>query len=358
MTAPFPAALPGDAAYVSPTHLRTPFRSFLVSFDKGIYWLRMPQDTGKTQFIRGIVAKRPPKEDAAPEGIDSAISSSLRAIAVELAPGAGAQALAGAVKAAFEAEFGPAGAAGAEALSGLGDPEEAPAAFATWLARLGDVARATDGKRLLVCIDGLDAGAGGTAPSVLDVLPGIGQMPGGVLLLLTSRPKEAWPDGLFAQAEAKFASGPAVAVQDVGVEDAPYVDTLRRLFQERLRPVLRARAIAILHALLETRATFEKGGRDPRLTGDAVLRDALKDDWKKLTNKFPRYSGQLLPVASLVPLLDQFDRLWVDVMDRGERKFRYVHLIIQRIADGTLPVEDVAGLPRGADLAARLGVPA
>lgn len=348
MTAPFPATLDDDAGYVSPAHLRTPFRSFIISFDKGIYWLRMPQDTGKTQFVRGIVAKRPPKDGGAPEGIDSAISSGMRSIAVALSPGADPEALVAAVKGAFEAEFGPI--EGTDPMPTVGS-EAAQAEFAAWLGRLAAAARAAHDKRLLICIDGLEAAASAPAHTVLDVLPTIDQMPDGVVLLLTSRPKAAWADGdAYAKAEAKFAAGPAVSVHELGLEDPAYTDALKRVFKDNLRELLRGRAIATLLSLLEAKATIEKGGRDQRLTDDPTLRDTLKVDWKKLTNKFPRYASIQLPVAPLVPLLDQFDQLWVDVLDRGDRRYRYVRLIVRRLADGSLPVEGVGGLPQGADL--------
>lgn len=361
MTIPFPVSLASDASYVSPAYLRTPFRSFLVSFDKGIYWLRMPADTGKTQFVRGIIAKRPAK-DGTPEGIDSAISSGARTIAVSLGAGAGPQALLDGLKAAFDAELALEGEAAARTAPAVrcDDPALAQADVASWLATLAGIVQEAGGKRLVVCIDALEQAAApnGATASVIDILPDIGQLPPGVVLLLTSRLKEDWPADLYAQAEAKFAAGPAVSGQEVPLDDAAYVDAMRRLFQERLRPLLRARAGTLLQGLLENRASFEKGGRDARLTNDPTLRDALKDDWKKLTNKFPRYSGQLLPIAPLVPLLDTFDQLWVDVLGHGERRFRYVYLIIQRLMEGTVAVEDVAGLPHGADLDARLATPA
>ncbi|MEP9353481.1 hypothetical protein ABLE93_07785 [Xanthobacter sp. KR7-65] len=346
MTAPFAAALDTDAHYVSPAHLRTPFRSFLVSYDKGIYWLRMPAGTGKTEFVRGIVARRPGK-DGTPEGIDSAISSGTRTIAVGLAPGAGRAGLVTALAAACEAEFGvPSPDAGAAASD--------PAAFAQWLAALKAVAFSKEARRLLVCIDALEAGEDGPDGSVVDLLPGFAQLPSDVVMLLTSRPAEDWPAERFAAAEAKFAPGAGVGVHELGLSDPAYVDALHKYYQDSLRPLVRARANALLLSLLETRATYERGGRDPRLTKDPVLRDALKDDWKKLTNKFPRYSGQQLPVDPLTPILDQFDQLWVDMLANSEGRARYIFLMVRRLADGSLKVEDVAGLPRGKELDAQL----
>lgn len=356
MTAPFAPTLASDAGYVSPSHLRTPLRSFLVSYDKGIYWLRMPAGAGKSEFIRGIVARRTGK-DGRPESIDSAISSGMHAIAVALEPGDGAPQLVAAVKSAFDGAF-DSGDAPSLPQADPGEAAGAQANFVAWLARLGGLARAADGKRLLICIDGLEAAAAtpgeGGAPSLLELLPEPAQVPDGVELLLTSRPGEDWPDGTYGPLAVRFAAAPSVAVQDVGLADASYVESLQKLFRERLRPVLRARSVACLKDLLEAKAAFEKGGRDARLTNDPVLRDGLKDDWKKLTNKYPRYSGQLLPVAPLVPLLDQFDRLWTEVMDRGERRFGYVRMLVDHIVDGTLAVEEVAALPAGTALAARL----
>lgn len=355
MTIAFPASLADDARYVSPAFLRTPLRAFMVSCDKGIYWLRMPADTGKTQFVRGIIAQRTGK-DGAPEGIDSAISSGMGAVAVGLESGAGPRDLVAALKVAFDATFGLDGTQAVPDIR-FDDAEGAKADFSAWLAALRDLAVAKGSKRLIVCIDGLEAmeppGAGQPC-SIAAMLPDIKSLPAGVVLLLTSRPREDWPAAAFEAVAAKFPAGSGVGVQDVTLDDPTYVDALKRLFHDRLRPVLRGRAMALLQTLLETRAEFERGGRDPRLTSDPVLRDTLKDDWKKLTNKYPRYSGLQLPVAPLSPLLDQFDGLWVAVMDRADRRFRYVFLLLDRLVDASLAVEDVAGLPRGAELPAAL----
>lgn len=346
MTAPFAAALPSDADYVSPAHLRTPFRSFLVTYDRGLFWLRMPAGTGKTQFVRGIIARKVGK-DGTPEGIDSAISSGARTLAVGLAPGADGAAFVAALKEAFVAEFGvPApdpGAAG-----------EAPEAFAQWLGALGAEAAGHGAKRLIICIDGLEAGESGAGQKVVDLLPPLASVPAGVMLLLTSRTAEDWPDGRFAAAAAKFTAAPGVGILDVGLADPDYVEAQRRLFVERLRPLLRARCNALLLSLMERRASYDRGGRDPRLTADPTLRDALKDDWKKLTNKFPRYGGQQLPVAPLTPLLDQFERLWSDLLARTEGRASYLFPLVRSLADGTLQVEEVEALPQGSALEARL----
>ncbi len=337
---PFALSLDADADYVSPAYLRTPFRSFLVSNDRGAYWLRMPAGAGKTQFVRGIVARRTGK-DGNPEGIDSAISSGARAIAVGLAGPTSPEALVEALKAAFQAEF----ASDAPDATGASDSADA---FAGWLAALAGVGQGA--KRLLVCIDGLEA----ADAAALALLPGPAAIPPGVILLFTSRPAADWPDERIAATTAKFAPGPGAAGHEVGLADPEHVDALRKLFVERLRPLLRSRANALLLSLMETRATYERGGRDARLTADPVLRDALKDDWKKLTNKFPRYSGQQLPVEPLGPVLDTFDRLWTDTLAKSEGRAGCFFLMVRHLAAGGLAVEEVAGLPEGEGLDARL----
>lgn len=340
--APFALALESDADYVSPAHLRTPFRSFLVTYDRGFYWLRMPAGAGKTQFVRGIIARRTGK-DGSPEGIDSAISSGARAIAVGLTAPVGPAALVEGLKAAFEAEL----AVPAPDAAGAADSWDA---FAAWLGALAAAAAGQGAKRLLVCIDGLEAAEDAT----IALLPGLPAIPPGVLLLLTSRPAEDWPADRLALAASRLAPGPGAGIHDVRLSDADYVDALRKLFVERLRPLLRSRANALLLSLMETRATYERGGRDPRLTADPVLRDALKDDWKKLTNKFPRYSGQQLPVDPLGPVLDTFDRLWTDTLAKSEGRAGRFFLMVRHLAGGSLAVEEVADLPLGEALDTRL----
>ncbi|MDI4663851.1 hypothetical protein K9U40_05850 [Xanthobacter autotrophicus] len=333
-----------DAAYVSPTYLRTPLREFLLTTDRGLYWLRAPAGIGKTAFVRGIIARRPGRDPAVLEGIDSTIASDIRAIGVHVQGPLTPHALVTALKDAFAAEFGVA----------LAEAASAEPTGADVLALLGaarDHLTTTGAKRLLVAIDGLERIADGGA---IAVLPAAAEMPPGVVLLLTSRPAADWPQGLFEAMTAQVGGG--AVVRDIGYEDSVYTDMLRGYFKNRIRPLMRSRAIAHLTHLLETKASFERGGRDNRLTNDPLLRDALKDDWKKLTNKHPRYSGIQLPVVPLVEMLDQFDQLWVDLIDRADRRFDGVSAIIGALAAGSLQVEEVAGLPTGPDLHARLGI--
>lgn len=157
---PFALSLAADADYVSPAYLRTPFRSFLVSHERGLYWLRMPAGAGKTAFLRGIVARRPGK-DGSPEGIDSAISSGARAIAVGLGAPMCPAALVEALNGAFAAEF----ACPAPHAEGAADSADT---FATFLGALATAAAGQGAKRLLVCIDGLEkADAATLAPARL-----------------------------------------------------------------------------------------------------------------------------------------------------------------------------------------------
>ncbi|MFG1292348.1 hypothetical protein [Xanthobacter versatilis] len=331
-----------DAAYVSPTYLRTPLREVLLTTDRGLYWLRGPTGIGKTLFVRGIIARRPGRSPGVLEGIDSTISSDIRAIGIHVQGALTPNALMAALKDAVTAEFGVAVAEGSGA-------EPAQADVLALLAAAREHVTTTGGKRLLVAIDGLE-GIGDR--DTIAILPAAAELPPGVVLLLTSRPASDWPQGLFEAMTAQVAGGIA---RDIGYEDAVYTDMLRGYFKNQIRPLMRSRAIAHLTHLLETKAAFERGGRDNRLTNDPVLRDALKDDWKKLTNKHPRYSGIQLPVVPLVDMLDQFDQLWVDLLDRADRRFDDLSAIIRALTAGTLQVEEVAGLPKGPELRARLG---
>ncbi len=227
------------------------------------------------------------------------------------------------------------------------------------LKQLQDTVVAKGGKRLLVCIDGLDAmpapGSGafeGTYP-ILDLLPATAELPQGVLLLLTSRPAQDCPTGLFERMTEKF-GGAGFVARDITLNDKEYVELLQKYFREKLRVWFRRRCIKFWDRMLESKTKFEKGGRDQRLTDDPGFRDALKDDWKKLTNKYPRYSGMPLPVTTITGILDENDKLWTDMMDKTEQRFGLVALMIARLADGSLALEQVADLPKGDDLLAKL----
>lgn len=317
-----------DAAYASPSYLRTPLREFLLTHDRGIYWLKAPEGLGKTLFVRGIIARRPGRDPAVLEGIDSAIAADIRAVGLHLKEDgiADAATLSTALSEAATATLGAAPAA--PVLAGPGD-------LLAYLEALRDAAIAQGAKRLMLCLDGIEA-----APGLVGLLPALSQMPQGVVLLLTSR-----PDGEFAAEAVAAQLGEGIAVRAATFADKDYVDMLRKYFVDKLRPLERARAAGHLQHLLETKATFEKGGRDSRLTNDPVLRDGLKDDWKKLTNKYPRYTGLPLPITPIVHVLDTFDKLWTDVMDRSGARFGLLAPLVLGLADGSLAVEEMEKLP-------------
>ncbi|MEF3366431.1 hypothetical protein V3H18_07780 [Methylocystis sp. 9N] len=354
-----------DADYMSPAYLRNHFRQAFGKFDKGIYWLRAPAGMGKTQFIRGVTGKRPAKDPTKTEGIDSSISADARSIAFHIPKGEaiGPRQFVDGLKSAFDSEF----ALDAEERAQTGaalrydNPAAAREDFVAWLARLRDCAAAKGAKRLLVCIDGLDLltepepGASAENFSLLELLPSAPELPAGVTLLISSRPAADWPPGLFERAQARIGVGEGLTALDLSLQEKAYIELLQRYFTERLRPLFRSRAQAHLRELLENKTPFEKGGRDARLTNDPTLRDGLKDDWKKLTNKFPRWTGEQLPITPIVEILDQRDKLWIDMIDRTESRFSYIAALTARLLDGSFAVEQVEGLPKGEAMLASLG---
>jgi len=317
-----------DAAYVSPTYLRTPFREFLLTRDRGLYWLRAPAGIGKSFFARGLVAKKPGRDD----GIDSAIHADVRAVALHLPPGGD---LLARLDAAVAESLGGTPAAGGT----LADR------FAPWL----ELAQAAGGRRLLLCIDALEQA---DAAELAALLPAAADLPVGVVILLTSRPAAEWPPEQLAALTAQLGEG--AMVREIDLMEPTYVDMLRGFFKERTRPLLRQLMVDHLEQMMVAKSAFGPPGRDDRLTNNPVLRDTLKSDWKKLTNKYPRYTGQQLPVVPLVPLLDQFDQLWVDLIDRSEQRFDLLSPVIGKLTAGALKLEQVAALPKGDPLLAQL----
>jgi hypothetical protein len=161
-----------------------------------------------------------------------------------------------------------------------------------WLKLLHETVVAKGGKRLRVCIDGLDGmaepGTGAFAETypILDVLPATSELPQGVLLLLTSRPAHDCPAGLFERMTEKF-GGAGFMARDLVLNDKEYVELLQKYFKEKLRVWFRSRCVRLWGQMLESKTKFEKGGRDQRLTDDPGFRDALKDDWKEAHQQVP-----------------------------------------------------------------------
>jgi hypothetical protein len=351
-----------DADYMSPAYLRNHFRQTCTQFDRGIYWLRAPAGMGKTQFVRGVTGKRPGKDPTKHEALDTSIYAGARAIAFHIRKGdaTGPRQFVKGLKTAFDAELDLDADEQAKTAPALryDDPVAAREDFNAWLVRLRDCATMKGAKRFILCIDGLEQmgepGAFAETYPLIELLPSAREVPADVTLLLCSRPAADWPAGPFDRAQARIGDGEGFTTLDLVLQEKAYVELLQRYFTERLRLFFRSRAQARLQEILETKAPFEKKGRDARLTNDPILRDGLKDDWKKLTNKFPRYNGEPLPVTPIVGILDQRDKLWADMIDRTELRFSHVAALTARLLDGSFPLEQVEGLPKGEAMLASL----
>jgi hypothetical protein len=358
--------LPNEASiYASPRYLRSPLREYFSVNDRGIYWLQASRDLGKTQLVRGIIERQvSPKDKTTIEGIDSNLSSDVRSIGFYIRSDRkdGPRQMIEALHANIGEELRLTDGERADLAPDInyGDAAAARADFVVWLKKLQETVAAKGGKRLLVCIDGLDAmaepGGGGFAETfpILDILPAVSEMPNYVVLLVTSRLPTECPSGLADRIAAKFGKGSGYMVKELDLNDKEYVELLLKYFRDRLQTYFRTRIINYWTPILKDKLKFDKGGRDDRLTKDPGLRDSLKVDWKNLTNKYPRYSGQPVPVASILHILDEIDKLWKDMQEKSEMRFRGVDLIITRLLDGSLPLEDVAGLPKGDELVSKL----
>jgi hypothetical protein len=358
--------LPNEASiYASPRYLRSPLREYFSLNDKGIYWLQASRGLGKTQLVRGIIERQvSPKDKTTIEGIDSNLSSDVRSIGFYVRSDRkdGPRQLIEALHANIGEELNLTAdeRAGLAPSINYGDAAASRADFVAWLKKVQETVAAKGGKRLLVCIDGLDAmaepGSGGFEEPfpILDILPAVAEVPNYVVLLVTSRLPAECPAGLTDRIAAKLGTGSGYMVKELDLNDKEYVELLLKYFRDRLQMYFRTRIINYWTPILKDKLKFEKGGRDDRLTKDPGLRDGLKVDWKNLTNKYPRFSGQPVPVASILHILDEIDKLWKDMLEKSENRFRGVDLIIARLLDGTLPLEEAAGLPKGDELVSKL----
>jgi hypothetical protein len=357
--------LPNEASvYASPRYLRSPLREYFSVNDKGIYWLQASRDLGKTQLVRGVIERQVNPKDNTIEGIDTNLSSDVRSIGFYIrsdrkdGPRQFIDALY--TNIGEELRLGPDERAALAPSINYGDAAAARADFVAWLKKAQEVVAAKGGKRLLVCIDGLDAmaeaGSGGFEEPfpILDILPAVTEVPNYVVFLVTSRLPAESPAGLADRVAAKFGKGSGYVAKELDLNDTEYVELLLKYFRDRLQPYFRTRIINYWTPILKDKLKFEKGGRDDRLTKDPGLRDGLKVDWKNLTNKYPRFSGQPVPVASILHILDEIDKLWKDMLEKSEMRFRGVDLVIARLLDGSLKMEEVGDLPKGDELVSKL----
>jgi hypothetical protein len=358
--------LPNEASvYASPRYLRSPLREYFSVNDKGIYWLQASRDLGKTQLVRGVIERQVnPKDNTTIEGIDSNLSSDVRSIGFYIRRDRkdGPRQLIDALHANIgeELRLSPDERAALAPGINFGDAAAARADLVAWLKKVQEMVAAKGGKRLLVCLDGLDAmaepGSGGfeeTFP-ILDILPAVTEVPNYIVFLVTSRLPAECPAGLTDRIAAKLGKGSGYVTKELDLNDKEYVELLLKYFRDQLQPYFRTKIINYWTPILKDKLKFEKGGRDDRLTKDPGLRDGLKVDWKNLTNKYPRFSGQPVPVASILHILDEIDKLWKDMLDKSEMRFRGVDLVIARLLDGTLKMEEVGDLPKGDELVSKL----
>jgi hypothetical protein len=357
--------LPNEASiYASPRYLRSPIREYFSVNDKGIYWLQASRDLGKTQLIRGVIERQVNPKDNTIEGIDSNLSSDVRSIGFYIRSDRkdGPRQFVDALYANIGEELRLSADERAALAPGInyGDAAAARADFVAWLKKVQEIVAAKGGKRLLVCIDGLDfiaePGSGGYDEpfAILDILPAVTEVPNYVVFLATSRLPAECPAGLSGRIAAKFGQGSSLVAKELDLNDKEYVELLLKYFRDRLQQYFRTRIINYWTPILKDKLKFEKGGRDDRLTKDPGLRDGLKVDWKNLTNKYPRFSGQPVPVASILHILDEIDKLWKDMTEKSEMRFRGVDLVIARLLDGSLKIEEVGDLPKGDELVNKL----
>src|SRR5262249_22597133 len=155
------------------------------------------RDLGKTQLIRGVIERQvSPKDKTTIEGIDSNLSSDVRSIGFYIRSDRkdGPRQLVEALHANIgeELQLSADERASLAPAINYGDAAAARADFIAWLKKLQEVVAAKGGKRLLVCIDGLDAmaepGSGGHEEPfpILDILPAVAEVPNYVVFLVTS----------------------------------------------------------------------------------------------------------------------------------------------------------------------------
>ena len=345
-----------EADYIAPNYLREELIQFLDSHDRGVFWLRGPAHTGKSLFIRGLVTletqlrSRGQKEVSLPTDVAvvayyikreyNCFPAQLRAFLDDQLPHASVLNIG----------------AGRRDLPSLDLQSPNPAtALTVLLAQLGEISRrmGTE-RRVVICLDGLDELRQCDGHSIVDFIPRPEQLPEGFYLLVSSRPQADCPRWVWDEVTPRLEGNPDFVALSMNTCDpnSPYRALLRRYFDDRLAERLKQLAGDKFRWAMDGAATTEVS----KIAVTSISKskhDQLNTVWKDLLDERPGNTTQsrpALPATAAIEVVQRFNLLFDEVMERSEGLFLYVSHLVRLLADQTLGVDEVGQLPSGAKL--------
>ena len=373
-------AIAVERRFLPPEYLNAALRAFLGRHPRGVLWLSAPAHVGKSLFVLAL------DQGWDYGGEDHPLSPARtgRALQVPVASFAIRR----------EYRYGPGpfrdqlrlSLARALNLAAEGDQQsglpildleaaDKPAAFADWI---GDFRRRSPlglgpGDPFLICLDGLDelpAPVPGEA-SILDFLPAPSALPADTYLLLTSRPRDgaddACPPWVWERVQRTLAGQPGFESLAIGLGDGDYLGLLRDYLRREL-------AASLVVGIAPAMARWLAGGVQPECDGDApiarallALRDSagerigprLELAWYNAqppvapgtagAERNPKTppSPPPLPPALLAAQSRALDGLFETLLDKADGRFLYLALLVDRLAERDLSLEDIPALAAG-----------
>ncbi len=354
-----------DAAAVErdilpPRHLIDWASGFLNKHDGGVLWLLAPGHTGKSVFAGGIAhhlggeTGQEPSLQLDPEGEVGVMTFHIKR-----------------EHRCFSPQFREAlhgGLIRRELLDLRAQREDLPrldtdadnpaAALVDLLKRLRQRAgiRRAD-RKIVICLDGLDElrppdeapDDAPRSPSILDYIPKPHDLPEGFFILLTSRPQEDCPKWMWQAMQERVEGHAELGTLELSTEHPDYRSLLRDYFNGKLIDRYTQMIANVYGQHLDGVAPTRHGeaGQQAWASLSNVQQAAAKRVWKDLCEQRGRADAGPRPLEPLADVVRQMDRLFEQVLDRGEGRFLYVSHLVNLLADRELALDAVEGLPRG-----------
>ncbi len=333
------------ARYLSPGFLRDRLRGFLDARSRGVAWLRAPAHWGKSVFVQGLQPDAGLEKDPLADDLRVAvfpIKREFRFTPVQLK---------GVLREALAREACLDVAPGNEPDLDLSRSDPAKA-FGAWLGAFLTASPCDPETRLLVCLDGLDELSPSNEKGLLDFIPHPDDLPERCYLLLTSRPEAESPAWVVRTMEGHF--DPLQEDCEIwvfGLEDADYLSLLEAYFFQGVHDRL-------VEAWSREMQAWVSSGEAAGLISDIPdrmsrpdLARAAKRTWREVLEEAGISETQSGPsqgslCARLVnPVLEAFEGLFEQVLEKADRRFLYVSHLTNLLELRAISLEDVPGLP-------------
>jgi tetratricopeptide (TPR) repeat protein len=367
-----------ERRFLPPDYLNQALRAFLHRHRRGILWLSAPAHLGKTLFVRGlvrddvarIIGQQQPFDhplDPAATGFPKPVPVAALLIRREYRSGPGPlgnqlqDSLAQALN--LASEHDPQRQPGLPQLDLQAD--DRPGAFIDWIAALrrrSPLGLGPDDP-LLICLDGLDElpKPAAHAQGILDFLPSPDRLPPGLFLLLTSRPPDDrdCPHWIAARLHQRLGQHPDQERLPIALDHPGYQALLRDYLRRGLAAPIAEGIRPTMQRWLDGETRPEHADDSAQANALSALRDLhgerigarLEQQWLDIQPEtIDPKSASSPPAALLADQARALDALFDAIYLKADRRFLYLALLVDRLAERELSLAEVPQLVKGDEL--------